>query len=139
MKLFVVVFACVALASAEYTVKTRENLLAYRDECVKSLSIPAETVEKFKKWDFEDTPLVHQYFACVFEKFGFYTKEGGFNVGFIHKQVDPEVTHENHGEHNELHAKIQKCADIEKSDAYAYNAGKCFMKEQIHLVKKSVE
>lgn len=112
--------------------------MTYRGECVKALGIPDETVEKFKKWDFEDTPLVHQYFECIFEKFGFYTKADGFNVSYIHKQVDPNVTHENHGDNNEVHTKIQKCADLEKNDAYAYHAAKCFINENLHLVKKSV-
>lgn len=112
--------------------------MTYREECVKTLGISAETVEKFKKWDFEDTPLVHRYFECVFEKFGFFTKEGGFNVGNIHQQVDPKVTLENHGDHDETHVKIQKCADLEKGEDYAYRAAKCFINSNLHLVQKSV-
>ncbi|KAL5284374.1 Obp99a.2 family protein [Megaselia abdita] len=137
MKLFIAVFACLALASAEYTVKTKDDLIAYRDECVKALDIPAESVEKFKKLEFEDTPLVHKYASCMFEKFGFYTKEDGFNVNFLHKQVDPEVNHDNHGEHNELHHKIQKCVDEGKT--CAYTVGQCLLKEDIQIIKKTDE
>ncbi|KAL5284371.1 Obp99a family protein [Megaselia abdita] len=103
MKLLVVFFVAVALASTEYTVKTAEDTLAFKEECMKSLEIPEETAEKLGKSEYEDTPLVHKYLACVFEKFSFYTKEDGFDVSLLHKQVDPEVNHENHGEHNELH------------------------------------
>ncbi|KAL5284372.1 Obp99a.2 family protein [Megaselia abdita] len=127
MKLLLIFLVAVTLASAEYTVKTKEVIIAYRDECVKDLDIPEETVEKFKKLEYEDTPLVHKYASCMFEKFGFYTKEDGFDVNFLQKQVD-QVNQE---ERDELHDKIQKCVD--EGNTCAYTVGMCLQRENIKL------
>lgn len=124
----------------DYTIKTKEDLSRYREECGTKLKVPAELMEKYKAWDYPNDELTRCYMKCVFEKFGFFDETHGFNAYLIHHQLAGA-----HGpvDHNdELHRKIDFCADhnTEKSDActWAYRGAICFLRSDLQLVKDSI-
>uniref|UniRef100_A0A1I8PTN3 Odorant binding protein n=1 Tax=Stomoxys calcitrans TaxID=35570 RepID=A0A1I8PTN3_STOCA len=140
MKVFLAVCLFIALSSAEYVVKTRENLLQFRNECVAELEVPENLVEQYKKWQYPEDPLTKCYLKCVFTKFGLFDAENGFNVKNIHQQlvgVNAEADHD-----DEIHGKIESCVDKneQKSDAceWAYRGATCFIKNNLQLVQRSV-
>lgn len=80
MKFLIALFAVLAVVSAEFTVKTMEDLLKYRAHCVKEVNVTAEEVEQFKKWNFTEEGTAPCYLKCVFIQMELYDKEKGFMV-----------------------------------------------------------
>ncbi|XP_055907728.1 general odorant-binding protein 99a-like [Eupeodes corollae] len=138
MKFLIAVVVLAALASAEYQVKTREDLTKFRDECVAKLGTPQAELEKYKKWNFPDDETAHSYLHCILKKFELYDDEKGFNVEDIHKQM----VGGSHADHSDdTHAKIENCAkeaNAAEANVRAYRGALCFMREHLHLVQKSV-
>ncbi|XP_055849977.1 general odorant-binding protein 99a [Episyrphus balteatus] len=138
MKFFIAIVLLAALSSAEYTIKKREDLMKYRSECVEKLSVPTELLEKYKKWDFPDDATTHCYMKCILEKFELFDEEKGFSVENIHNQM----VGGHHADHtDDTHAKIDKCSkEATGADACerAYKGSMCFIRENLHLVQKSV-
>lgn len=64
-------------ASAEFQIKTSEDLQKYRGECASELEIPAETVEEYKKWNFKPEGKTPCYIRCVFTKMEIFNDEVG--------------------------------------------------------------
>ncbi|CAD6992769.1 general odorant-binding protein 99a [Ceratitis capitata] len=124
---------------SDYVVKTGEDLARYRDQCVAKLSIPADLVEKYKKWEYPDDEKSRCYLKCVLESFGLFDDAKGFDVHKVHHQLGGgDVDHS-----NELHGKIENCAkegDAAGEDACtrAYRGALCFFKENLALVKQNV-
>ncbi|XP_075144695.1 general odorant-binding protein 99a-like [Haematobia irritans] len=140
MKVFIAVCLLFTLASAEYVVKTRENLLQFRNECVEELKVPAEHVEQYKKWQYPNDEITQCYMKCVFVKFGLFSPETGFDVENIHHQlvgVNAEASHD-----DSVHAKIESCVDKNEQGSnaceWAYRGAICFFKNNLQLVQRSV-
>ncbi|XP_037960938.1 general odorant-binding protein 99a-like [Teleopsis dalmanni] len=140
MKIFIAICVLVAVTSAEYVVKTRENLLQYRQECVQELNVPAERVEQFKKWVFPNDVTSQCYLKCVFVKFGLFDTQNGFNVENIHQQLQGNTAPATHDD--ALHAQIESCIDQNEQGSnaceWAYRGATCFLKQNLQLVQQSV-
>ncbi|XP_067625746.1 general odorant-binding protein 99a [Eurosta solidaginis] len=149
MKLYVAFLSLIAVVLAanahhdhsthdDYVIKTKEDLARYRDDCVSKLSIPADLVEKFKKWEYPDNEQSRCYLKCVFEHFGLFDEKDGFDVHKIHHQLaGDEVDHS-----DELHGQIEDCvkesADAADACTKVYRGAKCFFRHNLSLVKQSV-
>jgi len=68
--------------SAEFVVQTSEDLQKYREECKNELSIPDESIAKYKLWKFEDDHA-QCYINCVFRKMSLYDNDSGFLVSKV--------------------------------------------------------
>ncbi|XP_013097467.2 general odorant-binding protein 99a-like [Stomoxys calcitrans] len=140
MKVFIPICLLFALASAEYVVKTRENLLQFRNECVAELKVSDELVEQYKKWQYPNDDVTKCYLKCVFGKFELFDAENGFNVENIHHQLVGDNAKADHND--EIHAKIVSCVDKNEqgSDSceWAYRGATCFFKNNLQLVQTSV-
>ncbi|XP_075149050.1 general odorant-binding protein 99a-like [Haematobia irritans] len=140
MKVFVAVCLFIALSSAEYVVKTRENLLQYRNECVSELKVPENLVEQYKKWQYPEDDVTKCYLKCVFVKFGLFDESSGFNVDYIHQQLVGANAEADHN--NDVHAKIESCVDNNEQGSSpcerAYRGVTCFIKNHLQLVQRSV-
>nr|ABW78528.1 odorant-binding protein 99b [Drosophila melanogaster] len=125
----------------DYVVKTHEDLTNYRTQCVEKVHASEELVEKYKKWQYPDDAVTHCYLECIFQKFGFYDTDHGFDVHKIHIQLaGPGVeVHES----DEVHQKIAHCAETHSKEgdscSKAYHAGMCFMNSNRQLVQHSVK
>lgn len=126
--------------SAEYVVKTRENLLQYRNECIDELQISADLVEQYKKWQYPNDAVTQCYLKCVFVKFGLFDTENGFNIENIHQQLvgaSAEAVHD-----DALHGKVEACVDQNEQGSnaceWAYRGASCFIKNHLQLVQRSV-
>ncbi|KAH8267678.1 hypothetical protein KR026_003183, partial [Drosophila bipectinata] len=123
-----------------YVVKSHDDLVSYRNACAEKVHASEDLVEKYKKWQYPDDAVTHCYLACVFEKFGFYDAEHGFDVHKVHMQLAGPSAHVDHSD--EMHQKIAQCAESHKegdSCAKAYHAGMCFMNANLRLVQHSVQ
>ncbi|BFF91347.1 general odorant-binding protein 99b [Drosophila madeirensis] len=127
--------------ASTYVVKSHDDLVSYRTACVEKVHAPAELVAKYKKWEYPDDAVTHCYLACVFEKFGFYDEEHGFDVHKVHVQLSGPSAQVDHSD--ETHQKIVQCAETHSKEhnscAKAYHSGMCFMNANLHLVQHSVE
>lgn len=126
-------------ASAEYVVKTRENFLQFRNDCITELRIPETLVEQYRKWHYPNDDITKCYLKCVFTKFGLFDTSG-FNLENIHQQLAGSGAKLDHND--DLHAKIESCIDKndQGSDAceWAYRGGTCFFRNNLQLVQQSV-
>ncbi|EDW81155.1 Odorant-binding protein 99a [Drosophila willistoni] len=138
MKFFVAICLLISMASAEYVVKNRDNMLAYRGECVKELSIPADLVQKYEKWQYPNDAQTHCYIKCVFSKWGLFDVQSGFIVENIHQQL--AGGHANHDE--ELHSKIAQCLDKNEQGSnaceWAYRGATCLLKNFGQQIQSSL-
>ncbi|XP_017000477.1 general odorant-binding protein 99b [Drosophila takahashii] len=147
MKVLIVLLLGLTLALAghdhhhheSYVVKSHDDLVTYRSYCAEKVHAGEELVEKYKKWQYPDDAVTHCYLECIFEKFGFYDAEHGFDVHKIHVQLAGGNAEVNHSD--ETHQKIAHCAESHKegdSCSKAYHAGMCFMNANLQLVQHSV-
>uniref|UniRef100_A0A1A9WB60 Uncharacterized protein n=1 Tax=Glossina brevipalpis TaxID=37001 RepID=A0A1A9WB60_9MUSC len=124
----------------DYVVKTRDDLIKFRDECSNKLNVPAELLEKYKKWQYPEDDVTKCYMQCMFEKFEFFDEKQGFDVHKIHLQLVGAHGPVDHSD--ETHEKIAKCAAKKPEDtnacAWAYRGGVCFINSNLQLVKSSV-
>jgi len=90
-----------------YVVKTSEDLLSYRNKCVEELDVPKDLVELYKKWEYPDNEKTHCYMKCIFEQFGLFDEQQGFNINNIHHQLSGDDADHT----DETHKKIADCAD----------------------------
>ncbi|XP_058825089.1 general odorant-binding protein 99a-like [Topomyia yanbarensis] len=136
MKLFVALFALVAMVTADFTVQTGEDLLRYRGECVSSLSISDDYVSKFKKWEFPEDETTMCYIKCIFTKMQLFDETDGPIVDNLVQQLA-------HGrDADEVRAEIMKCVDknIDNNACHwVYRGFKCFQKNNLSLIKASVK
>ncbi|CAO1421981.1 unnamed protein product [Diamesa hyperborea] len=134
MKIFIALFALVALASAEFQIKTSEDLQKYRGECVQELEIPAETVEEYKKWNFKPEGKTPCYIRCIFTKMEIFNDE----VGPI---VDNLVLQLGQGRTDDIKDDIEKCIDNSGDDKcmWAFKGFGCFKKSNLSLIQQSVK
>ncbi|XP_065089082.1 general odorant-binding protein 99a-like [Ochlerotatus camptorhynchus] len=136
MKLFIAVFALIAVAAAEFTVSTTEDLQRFRTECVTSLNVPAESVEKFKKWEFPEDDMTMCYIKCVFNKMQLFDDTEGPLVDNLVQQLA-------HGrDAEEVRTEVLKCVDKNTDDNtchWAFRGFKCFQKNNLSLIKASIK
>ncbi|XP_061393272.1 general odorant-binding protein 99a-like [Musca vetustissima] len=140
MKLFVVLCAIFVLNASAYVVKSRDDLLQFRNECISELEIPENLVEQYKKWQYPNDSVTQCYLKCVFVKFGFFDTTNGFNVENIHQQLVGSHAEANHDD--AVHAKIESCVDRNEQGSnaceWAYRGATCFIKNNLQLVQRSV-
>lgn len=150
MKVFLLILALTTLAladdhhghhhgaehTADYVVKTEEDLLKARTQCVSEVGVSAEDIEKYKRREFPDEEKTRCYLKCMFEKFGLFDEEHGFDVHKLHVQIEDNA---NVDHSDETHQKIANCVDnnSQGSDACtrAYRGVTCFVRSNLHLVK----
>ena len=141
MKVLAALCLLFAVATAEYIVKTRENLLQFREQCVSELGIDAEHVEQFKKWQYPNDAITQCYLKCVFIKFGLFSEKEGWNVELIHHQLLGQAPAADHA-NDELHNKIVGCIDKNEQGSsvceWAYRGATCFFKQNLQIVQQSV-
>ncbi|KXJ69324.1 general odorant-binding protein 99a [Aedes albopictus] len=136
MKLFIAVFAVIAVAAADFTVSTTEDLQRFRNECVSSLSVPADYVEKFKKWEFPEDDTTMCYIKCVFNKMQLFDDTEGPLVDNLVLQL----AHGRDGE--EVRTEVMKCVDKNTDNNachWAFRGFKCFQKNNLSLIKASIK
>ncbi|KAH8384144.1 hypothetical protein KR009_012240 [Drosophila setifemur] len=138
MKVFVAICVLISLASADYVVKNRNDMLAYRDECVKELAIPVDLVEKYQKWEYPNDTKTQCYLKCVFTKWGLFDVQTGFNVENIHQQLVGS-----HADHDDsFHGSLAQCVDKNEQGSnaceWAYRGATCLLKEHLSQIQKSL-
>ncbi|XP_030564089.1 general odorant-binding protein 99a [Drosophila novamexicana] len=138
MKFLVAACMLFSLASAEYVLKNKDNMLSYRAECVKELDVPTELVEQYQKWVYPNDSKTQCYLKCVFTKFGLFDVQSGFNVENIHTQLSRgDANHD-----DELHGKIAACLDKNEQGSnaceWAWRGADCLLKNHLQLVQQSL-
>ncbi|XP_075144694.1 general odorant-binding protein 99a-like [Haematobia irritans] len=140
MKVFIAACLLLIVHSHGYVVRSRDDLLQFRKECVAELEIPENLVEQYKKWEYPNDSVTQCYMKCVFSKFGLFDSESGFNVENIHKQLVGENAEADHDD--AIHAKIESCVDKNEQGSnaceWAYRGAVCFIKNNLQLVQRSV-
>ncbi|XP_030369926.1 general odorant-binding protein 99b [Scaptodrosophila lebanonensis] len=125
---------------AAYVVKTHDDLIRYRNLCAEQVNANVDAVDKYKQWKYPDDETTRCYLKCVFEQFGFFDANKGFDVHKVHEQLAGGSGTVDHND--ETHTKIESCADnnSQGSDActWAYRGGMCFLRSNLQLVKQSV-
>ncbi|CAD7014396.1 unnamed protein product [Ceratitis capitata] len=117
-----VLLALFALAAAEeYKLRNQDDLLKARKECMEAKKVPAEHIEKYKKFEFPDDEPTE----------GFKTQNLIAQLGHNKENKDA------------VKADIEKCADKneQKSDSctWAYRGFKCFISKNLPLVQESLK
>ncbi|KAH8359599.1 hypothetical protein KR093_007788, partial [Drosophila rubida] len=136
--LFLTIHILYLQVSADYVVKTKDNMLSYREECVKELSVPADLVEQYQKWQYPNDAKTQCYLKCVFTKWGLFDTESGFNVENIHTQlVRGAADHD-----DKLHGEIAACADKNEQGSnaceWAWRGATCLLKNHLPLIQQSL-
>nr|QGW50693.1 odorant-binding protein 29 [Propsilocerus akamusi] len=133
MKVFIAIFALIAVTSAEFQVQTSEDLQKYRVECATENNIPAESIEHYKEWKFEDAHAAC-YINCVFRKMQLYDNDSGF-------LVDNLVAQLTHGKPDGIRASVEKCTETTETDncQKAFKGFVCFSKSNLGLIQQSVK
>lgn len=125
------------MAQADFKIQTKEDIETYRPDCVKSLSIPEELVNKYKKFDFPADDKTKCYISCILKKMGLFNETTGFNVDNAVKQLGQGKNE------TEVRAAVVKCADKneQKSSAceWAYRGFTCFKTAHLELVQSSLK
>uniref|UniRef100_A0A240PNH4 Odorant-binding protein 9 n=1 Tax=Anopheles epiroticus TaxID=199890 RepID=A0A240PNH4_9DIPT len=136
LKFVVAILAFTAVMSAEFVVQTRDDLLKYRAECVQSLGVSDELVEKYKSWDFPEDDTTQCYIKCIFNKMQLFDDTTG-------PIVDNLVVQLAHGrDADEVRAEIVKCAGSNTDGNvchWAFRGFQCFQKNNLSLIKASVK
>ncbi|XP_052862705.1 general odorant-binding protein 99a-like isoform X1 [Anopheles cruzii] len=122
--------------SAEFVVQTRDDLLKYRGECVKSLGVSDELVEKYKSWNFPEDDTTQCYIKCIFNKMQLFDDTNGPNVENLVQQLA-------HGrDAEEVRGEINKCTGSNTDGNichWAFRGFQCFQKNNLSLIKASVK
>jgi len=139
MKVIAVALCFLGLAYADYVVRTAEDLGGFRTECSGALNIPAEKVEGFKKWQFEDDELTRKYILCVFQKFPIYE----LGKGIIVDNLVSQLAAGSDKTRDEITTEVTKCVDkrgdSEDEAAYCFRQFVCFKKAHLPLIRASVK
>ncbi|TMW47418.1 hypothetical protein DOY81_007503, partial [Sarcophaga bullata] len=94
MKLQVaLILIALALVSAKYEIKTKEDALEAHEVCRDEYNVPEDIYEKFMNYEFPDHKRTKCYVKCWVEKIGIFTEKKGFNE----QSIISQFTHE----HNE--------------------------------------
>lgn len=119
--IFIRYFLFTLKASAEYVIKTGEDLNKARKECVLELGVPATTVAEFKKGIFTQEGVTPCYIQCVFSRLGLFDTTSGFITDNYLKQL---------GKGDSFKEGVVGCFDNSGSDTciWAYKAFTCFKK-----------
>ncbi|CAD7085061.1 unnamed protein product [Hermetia illucens] len=136
MKLFVVLAAIVAFASAEWATRSPAELAQSRLSCIQELSVPANLVEQIKKFQYPDEEIVRCYIRCTSEKIGIWSDDSGFITDRVIEQLA------GNRDKDAFRADVLKCIDSneQKSDkcTWAYRNFNCFIKNNLILVQSQI-
>jgi len=119
MKLFILALF-VAAVSADYVLKTTDDLNIARKECVLELKVPTTTVEEYKKRIFTPEGVTPCYLRCIFNRLGLFDDKDGFIVDYYMKQLGRE----------DVRGGVVGCFDNAGTDTcmWAYRGFTCFLK-----------
>jgi PBP/GOBP family len=108
-------------ASAEYIVKTRDDLTNARKQCIAQLEIPSTLVAEYQKRIFTADGATPCYIQCVFSQLGIFSTATGFNTDYYLAQL---------GKGDTFKAGVVGCYDNSGTDTcmWAYRAFTCFNK-----------
>ncbi|XP_055607819.1 general odorant-binding protein 99a-like [Uranotaenia lowii] len=136
MKLFVAIFAVLAVAYADFTVQSTEDLQRYRTECAQSEGISDELVAKYRKWEFPEDDKTQCYIKCVFSKMHLFDETNGPIVDNLVQQLA-------HGrDAGEIREEVLKCVDANTDGNachWAFRGFKCFQQNNLPLIKASIK
>jgi len=134
-----VLLGFLGMTYADYTVRTADDLAVFRTKCSDELNIPADRVENFKQWKFEDDDLTHKYILCVFKEFPIYEEGTGIIVDNLVEQLAAGSTKSR----AELKEEVEKCVDEREADedeaAYCFRQFSCFKRGHLQLIRASVK
>lgn len=109
-------------ASAEFVLKSRDDLNTARKECIAELKIPATTVAEYQKRIFTAEGVTPCYIRCVFYRLGLFDDTTGFITDSYLKQV---------GRGDTIRGGVTGCFDNTGTDTclWAFRGFTCFSKE----------
>ena len=135
MKVFIVLFACIILGSADdWKPKSKEEALQIREECLKLNNVPEPLVEKVKKFEYEDEESVRCHIKCTAEKVGVWDNVKGYDVDRLYDQV--VIKEEVATNKDDLKKCIDDKHDGEDDCTWAYRNFKCMLDNK-YLTKKA--
>lgn len=108
-------------ASADYVLKTKDDLMKMRKECIAELKIPETLVAEYQKRVFTPEGVTPCYIRCVFSRLGLFDDSTGF-------LTDHYLTQLNKGE--TVRAGVTGCYDNSGTDKclWAYRGFICLSK-----------
>lgn len=80
MKLFCLLVLCVVSAAMAHTVRTKDDLASFRQECSAENNVTAEELEKIKKGELTNDEKTRCYVRCVGKKFEVFEDDKGVDV-----------------------------------------------------------
>lgn len=125
-----------ALAADTWHVQTSNDLSEHRNKCVTELKVPAETVEQYKQWKFEDNEQTHCYIECILNKMGLFDATTGPNVEHLVEQLGQG------GDKTAVREKVTKCTDANPNKdskcTWAWRGFSCFQANNLRLIQASL-
>jgi hypothetical protein len=109
-------------ASADYVLKTPEDLGVARRECVAELGIPATTVEEYRNKVFKPEGPTPCYIRCVFRRLGLFDDKSGFIIDNYVRQL---------GRGDGVVDEVRGCFDHTGEDTcfWAFRGFTCFLRK----------
>uniref|UniRef100_A0A336MC78 CSON015018 protein n=1 Tax=Culicoides sonorensis TaxID=179676 RepID=A0A336MC78_CULSO len=105
MKVFIVLLAIAAIASAEFTVKHFEDLLKYHDECGAENKVAAEHITKFKNQEYGADEESFCHVRCLSMKIGVFDDEHGL----LEDNMVTQVAAANNKPVDEVRTVVKEC------------------------------
>lgn len=103
--------------------------------CVAAHDVPAEALQKYKRWEFPEDELTKAYVTCIFKQFGLFCDHEGFHVDRLILQFKT-------ANGIDIAPVVEKC--VAKTDAdttndlWVFRAFKCFTAEHLPLVRSQL-
>ncbi|XP_063706292.1 general odorant-binding protein 99b-like [Culicoides brevitarsis] len=138
MKFLCLLVLCVVSTAVAHTVRTKDDLASYRQECGSENNLTEEELTKIKKGEVTNDEKTRCYVRCVGKKFEVFEDDKGVNVDKTLHQLEnanKEFTTD------VLREKILKCVDstMDKKDdncTWAFAVFGCFKQEKLKLVQE---
>lgn len=80
MKLVGLLLLCVVSVALAHTVRTKDDLASYRQECSAENNVTTEELEKIKKGELANDEKTRCYVRCVAKKFEMFEDDKGVDV-----------------------------------------------------------
>lgn len=89
MKFLCLLLVCIISAAFAHTVRTKDDLASYRQECSAENNLTAEDMEKVKKGELTNDEKTRCYIRCVAKKFEMFEDDKGVDVSI---NLSEEIT-----------------------------------------------
>lgn len=80
MKFLCLLLLCAISASFAHTVRTKDDLASFRQECSAENNVTTDELEKIKKGELTDDEKTRCYVRCVGKKFDMFEDDKGLDV-----------------------------------------------------------